>query len=42
LLNKDTLIYIPSCFDFIVLHNWLLKREADFISITEYAHTARS
>jgi hypothetical protein len=21
LLNKDTLIYIPSCFDFIVLHN---------------------
>jgi U3 small nucleolar RNA-associated protein 25 len=38
--QKHTLIYVPSYFDFIALRNLLLKREADFVSITEYARVS--
>lgn len=38
--QKHTLIYIPSYFDFIALRNLLLKFEADFVSITEYARVS--
>lgn len=38
--QKHTLIYIQSYFDFIALRNLLLKFEADFVSITEYARVS--
>ncbi|KAL3783403.1 LOW QUALITY PROTEIN: hypothetical protein ACHAW5_008767 [Stephanodiscus triporus] len=38
--QKHTLIYVPSYFDFIALRNLLLKREVDFVSITEYARVS--
>jgi U3 small nucleolar RNA-associated protein 25 len=40
LRQKHTLIYVPSYFDFIKLRNLLLKLEADFVSITEYARVS--
>ena len=38
--QKHTLIYVPSYFDFIALRNLLLKREMDFVSVTEYSRTS--
>ena len=38
--QKHTLIYIPSYFDFIAVRNLLLKREVDFVSVTEYARVS--
>ncbi|KAL7525772.1 hypothetical protein ACHAXR_002825 [Thalassiosira sp. AJA248-18] len=38
--QKHTLIYIQSYFDFIAVRNLLLKREADFVSVTEYARVS--
>ena len=38
--QKHTLIYIPSYFDFIALRNYLLKKELQFVSVTEYARVA--
>mmetsp|Transcript_28697 Transcript_28697/g.60591 ORF Transcript_28697/g.60591 Transcript_28697/m.60591 type:complete len:620 (-) Transcript_28697:536-2395(-) len=38
--QKHTLIYIPSYFDFIAVRNLLLKREANFVSVTEYARVS--
>jgi U3 small nucleolar RNA-associated protein 25 len=38
--QKHTLVYVPSYFDFISLRNLLLKREADFVSVTEYARVS--
>lgn len=40
LQQKHTLIYIPSYFDFIAVRNLLLKREASFVSVTEYARVS--
>jgi U3 small nucleolar RNA-associated protein 25 len=40
LKQKHTLIYIPSYFDFIAVRNLLLKREANFVSVTEYARVS--
>eukprot|EP00559_Dactyliosolen_fragilissimus_P002504 CAMPEP_0184864512 /NCGR_PEP_ID=MMETSP0580-20130426/15237_1 /TAXON_ID=1118495 /ORGANISM="Dactyliosolen fragilissimus" /LENGTH=797 /DNA_ID=CAMNT_0027363341 /DNA_START=34 /DNA_END=2427 /DNA_ORIENTATION=+ len=38
--QKNTLVFIPSYFDFISVRNLLLKREASFVSITEYARVS--
>ena len=38
--QKHTLIYIPSYFDFIALRNYLLKKELQFVSVTEYARVS--
>lgn len=35
--QKHTMMYIPSYFEFIAVRNLLLKREMDFVSVTEYA-----
>ena len=40
LKQKHTLIYIPSYFDFIAVRNLLLKQEANFVSVTEYARVS--
>lgn len=40
LQQKHTLIYIPSYFDFIAVRNILLKRETNFVSVTEYARVS--
>mmetsp|Transcript_26454 Transcript_26454/g.63482 ORF Transcript_26454/g.63482 Transcript_26454/m.63482 type:complete len:892 (-) Transcript_26454:264-2939(-) len=40
LKQRHTLIYIPSYFDFIAVRNLLLKSEADFVSVTEYARVS--
>ena len=38
--QKHTLIYIPSYFDFIAVRNLLIKREVNFVSVTEYARVS--
>jgi hypothetical protein len=38
--QKYTLLNVPSYFGFAVLHNLLLKREADFVSTTEYVRVS--
>eukprot|EP00978_Attheya_sp_CCMP212_P049544 scaffold678523_cov55-Attheya_sp.AAC.1 len=38
--QKRTLIFIPSYFDFISVRNLLLKKEASFVSVTEYARVS--
>ncbi len=38
--QKHTLIYVPSYFDFIALRNYLLKKEIEFVSVTEYARVS--
>ena len=38
--QKHTMIYIPSYFDFVSIRNILLKRNADFVSVTEYARVS--
>lgn len=40
LQQKHTLIFIPSYFDFVSVRNILLKREASFVSVTEYARVS--
>ena len=40
LRQKHTLIYVPSYFDFIAVRNLLLKREASFVAVTEYARVS--
>ena len=37
LKQKHTLVFIPSYFDFVSVRNLLLKQEASFVSVTEYA-----
>lgn len=36
-MQKHTMIYVPSYFEFIALRNLLMKKELDFASVTEYA-----
>ena len=38
--QKHTLVYVPSYFDFVALRNLLLKREADFVCVTEYSRVS--
>ena len=38
--RKHSLVYIPSYFDFVAVRNLLLKREVEFVSVTEYARTS--
>jgi len=38
--RKHTMIFLPSYFDFVAVRNLLLKREVDFVSVTEYARTS--
>ena len=38
--QKHTLIYIPSYFDFCSIRNILIKREIEFVSVTEYSRTS--
>jgi U3 small nucleolar RNA-associated protein 25 len=40
LKQKHTLIFIPSYFDFVSVRNLLLKQEASFVSVTEYARVS--
>lgn len=40
LKQRRTLIYIPSYFDFVSVRNVLLKAEANFVSVTEYARVS--
>lgn len=40
--QKHTLIFIPSYFDFVSLRNVLLKRELEFVSVTEYARVSET
>lgn len=37
--KSHVLIYVPSYFDFVAVRNVLLKREASFVSVTEYARS---
>lgn len=38
--QKHTLIFIPSYFDFCSVRNLLLKKQVDFVSVTEYSRTS--
>jgi U3 small nucleolar RNA-associated protein 25 len=38
--QKQTMIYIPSYFDFCSLRNVFLKRQLDFVSVNEYSRTS--
>jgi U3 small nucleolar RNA-associated protein 25 len=38
--QKQTMIYVPSYFDFCSLRNVLLKREISFVSVHEYSRTS--
>ena len=40
LKQKHTLIYIPSYFDFVAVRNLLMNKEANFVSVTEYARVS--
>ena len=40
LQQKHTMIYIPSYFDFTAVRNILLKKDAKFVSVTEYSRTS--
>lgn len=35
--QKHTLVFIPSYFDFVSVRNLLLKREVEFVSVSEYS-----
>ncbi len=38
--QKHTMIFIPSYFDFVSVRNLLLKKEIEFVSVTEYARVS--
>jgi U3 small nucleolar RNA-associated protein 25 len=38
--QKHTLVFIPSYFDFVSVRNAMLKREVDFVSVTEYSRVS--
>jgi U3 small nucleolar RNA-associated protein 25 len=38
--QKHTLVFIPSYFDFVSVRNVMLKREVDFVSVTEYSRVS--
>jgi U3 small nucleolar RNA-associated protein 25 len=38
--QKHTMIFIPSYFDFVSVRNLLMKKEVDFVSVTEYARVS--
>lgn len=40
LKQSHTMVFIPSYFDFVSVRNLLLKKEMDFVSVTEYARVS--
>jgi U3 small nucleolar RNA-associated protein 25 len=40
--QKHTMIYTPSYFDYVLLRNFLIKREAEFVSVTEYSRVSET
>ena len=38
--QKHTMLFIPSYFDFVSVRNLLLKKEIEFVSVTEYARAS--
>merc|ERR1712150_140305 len=40
LQQKYVLIFIPSYFDFITIRNYLFKKDASFVTVTEYSRTS--
>ena len=38
--QKHTMVFIPSYFDFVSVRNLLLKKEIEFVSVTEYARVS--
>lgn len=40
--QKHTMIYTPSYFDFVQIRNYFLKKELDFVSVTEYSRVSET
>jgi U3 small nucleolar RNA-associated protein 25 len=38
--QKHTLVFVPSYFDYVSIRNVMIKREIDFVSVTEYSRVS--